>query len=159
MLEETLNTIPEVTEPYTLVTHDWGAVIGYLYENKYPTKVSRMIALDIGMNIEPQFQIFLYQLWFAVTYIITQIFGLFVGKIPFWTLFILFKIIPILNPLGMKGDTPKRPRHELRPDMCYPYYHIWKHLLSQKLTDLITLSENLYFWKMPTCPLLFLVGI
>lgn len=157
MLDTTLNSIPEVTEPFTLITHDWGAVIGYLYENRYPNKVTRMVAMDIGLNLEPQLRILFYQLWFAATYVITQIFGMFIGKIPFWTIFILFEIFPFLSPLGMKGDAPKRPRGELRPDMCYPYYQIWKHLFSQKLSDLISMSDKLYFWGMPSCPILFLV--
>lgn len=25
-------------QQYTLLTHDWGAVIGYIYENRYPNK-------------------------------------------------------------------------------------------------------------------------
>jgi pimeloyl-ACP methyl ester carboxylesterase len=157
MLENTINSLPNVTQPFTIISHDWGAAVGYLYENRYPHKVRRMVALDIGLNIEPQFRIFLYQLWFAATYIVTQLFGLFIGKIPFWTIFILFEIFPFLSPLGLKGDAPKRPRSDLRPDMCYPYYQIWKHVLSQKLSDIIALSDKLFYWGMPTCPLLFLV--
>jgi pimeloyl-ACP methyl ester carboxylesterase len=30
------------------VVHDWGAFIGYKYENRFPEKVKRMIAIDVG---------------------------------------------------------------------------------------------------------------
>lgn len=157
MLEITLNKIINKNEKYILITHDWGAVIGYLYENRYPNKVKKMIALDIGLNVEPRFRIFLYQSWYAVCYIISQIFGQFIASIPFFLLFILFKIFPILSPLGMDGDSPRRKISELRPDMGYPYYQIWKYLIQNHFFKLLTLRDIPVFWEMPACPILFMV--
>ena len=39
--------------PVILVTHDWGAYIGYLYEKKYPARVKTMIAMDVGGHFQP----------------------------------------------------------------------------------------------------------
>lgn len=157
MLEITLNSINKSTQKYTLITHDWGAIIGYIYENRYPNKVIKMIALDIGLNVEPRFRIFLYQTWYAICYIISQLFGRFIASIPFFTLLILFKIFPFLSPLGMDGDTPRRKISELHPEMCYPYYYLWKYLIENHFFKLLTLGDIPVFWKMPSCPLLFMV--
>ena len=160
MLEFTLNKIitNQSNQRYTLITHDWGAIIGYIYENRYPSKVIQMISLDIGLDVKPRFRIFFYQSWYAVCYIISQIFGQFIAKIPFFFLALLFHIFPILSPLGMPNDQPHRPISELRPDMCYPYYYIWKYLLQNHWKKLLTLNEDIpIFFKIPSCPLLFMV--
>lgn len=157
MLDRTIESIRPL-KPFTLVTHDWGAVIGYLYENKYSHKVQRMVALDIGLNVLPRFRLFFYQLWLGVTYIISQFFGRYIAAIPFFVLFGLFIIFPFLGPLGKRGDAPKRPWSDLHAEMCYPYYYIWKHIFKQPLKDIITLNDNLLYWKMPKCPILFLYG-
>jgi pimeloyl-ACP methyl ester carboxylesterase len=37
-----------------LVTHDWGAYLGYLLEQAHPEMVAKMAALDVGGQVEPK---------------------------------------------------------------------------------------------------------
>eukprot|EP00966_Prymnesium_polylepis_P260330 6013691-Prymnesium_polylepis.1 len=34
--------------PVTLVVHDWGSIIGFWVENRYPQLVQAMVAMDVG---------------------------------------------------------------------------------------------------------------
>ena len=55
LVEQLANTIRDVHPdgPVGLVTHDWGAYIGYMLEKEHPDLVGRMAALDIGGHLEP----------------------------------------------------------------------------------------------------------
>jgi len=35
----------------TLITHDWGAIFGYLLDHKYPNVVQRMVSIDVGWRL------------------------------------------------------------------------------------------------------------
>ena len=66
--------------PVILVLHDWGCVFGYEFAARYPDKVSRIAAVDIGDHNSATFakslpgkarwQIFSYQFWLALAWFI-----------------------------------------------------------------------------------------
>jgi pimeloyl-ACP methyl ester carboxylesterase len=65
-------------QPVTLLLHDWGAVFGYQYAMNHPTRVARIVAVDIGETSSGEFLrslplsaklgIVAYQSWLAIAY-------------------------------------------------------------------------------------------
>ena len=52
LLKATIDTLQPSGEPIYLVTHDWGAYIGYLAD-AYPQMIHRMVSMDVGANTQP----------------------------------------------------------------------------------------------------------
>lgn len=152
LLEMINNTIESATtaESFNFVTHDWGAVLGYCYENKYPHRVKNLVTLDIGIlkKLSPYqaLVIAIYQIWFAVSYIISQLFGVTLGNISFFLFFGFAKLFPFLTPTPY--DKPSRPRKDINVEMCYPYFYFWKGILTGRKLDA----------NFPNCPLLYMYG-
>jgi cis-3-alkyl-4-acyloxetan-2-one decarboxylase len=65
-------------QPVVLVLHDWGAVFGYQYAMNHPTRVSRIVGVDIGDTSSGEFLrslalpaklgVVAYQGWLALAY-------------------------------------------------------------------------------------------
>lgn len=126
-----------------LVTHDWGAYLGYMLEQKYPECCRRMVALDIGghfkaAGLKPTLMVIAYQ----------------------WSLIAAWLAGGVLPPLGdllSKGvgkaiRVPARQRAKLRSRYNYPYFYLWRNLL------LPGLRKRLLGTYRPRCPLLYLYG-
>ena len=64
--------------PVTLVLHDWGCIFGYELASQHPSRVSRVVGVDIGdhnagaylrsLRAKAKFQIAFYQLWLALAW-------------------------------------------------------------------------------------------
>ena len=62
-------------QPVTLMLHDWGCAFGYEYAMQHPTRVARLIGVDIGdhnagaylhsLKASAKFMAFAYQYWLA----------------------------------------------------------------------------------------------
>jgi pimeloyl-ACP methyl ester carboxylesterase len=127
----------------TLVTHDWGAYLGYLLEQSRPDRIERMIALDIGGHIAPgSFR----ERFFIVAYQ--------------WTLIALWLLGGVAPPLGdaltrrlarMLG-VPARQAATARSRNNYPYFYLWRGLL------LPWWGKGLLQRYRPRCPVLYLWG-
>jgi pimeloyl-ACP methyl ester carboxylesterase len=126
-----------------LVTHDWGAYLGYLVEQAHPERVERLAALDIGGHLQPSglkeaLMILGYQ----------------------WALVVCWWVGGIVPPLGTllsKGvakviRVPSRQRAHLRSRYNYPYFYLWRNTL------LPWLNHRLLRRYRPQCPVLFLWG-
>lgn len=141
-------------QPFTLITHDWGAFLGYKYENVYGSKVKKMISMDIGLlrpedgRIYQMLVITIYQVWFAVAYAFSQIFGVFIGNLIFRSFFIFGVIFPFLTPCPK--DKPPRKLSEVNVEMCYLYFQLWKAVLTGKSAAISP--------RFPKCPLFFMVS-
>lgn len=150
MLEATIREKLGHSSRFTLVVHDWGCVLGGLYENKRPDRVKRMVMMDVGIKkkLSPYeaVVILIYQWWFAVAYVISQTLGSTVGNVIFYGFFIFSMCFPFLSV--QSGKSTPRPSEDLKVHMCYPYYHFWKALI---------LLDTSIKMKFPTCPLLYLV--
>ena len=140
------NTINDVQPDgrVTLVTHDWGAYIGYLVEQAYPDRIERMVAMDVGgrtgkPSLKATFMILGYQ-WALV-------FCWFVGG-----------LIPPLGNLLSKGvarvvRVPERQRKNVRSRYNYPYFYFWQGMLLPWKRDGILQRYQ------PRCPVVYLYGI
>lgn len=126
-----------------LVTHDWGAYVGYLLEQAHPDLVSRMTALDIGGHLgapglKPALMIMGYQ----------------------WSLIACWLVGGVIPPLGAMLSrgvakvirVPSRQRAAIRSRYNYPYFYLWRNMfLPWKRGRLL---QN----YRPNCPVLFLWG-
>jgi len=127
----------------SLVTHDWGAYIGYLLEQAHPGLILKMAALDIGGHIEPldiksKLMIMGYQ-WSLIT------------------CWLVGGVIPPLGGLMTKGvgkviRVPARQRAVIRSRYNYPYFYLWRGMaLPWKRASLLGRYR-------PQCPVLYLYG-
>jgi pimeloyl-ACP methyl ester carboxylesterase len=127
----------------SLVTHDWGAYIGYLLEKTHPGLFVKMVALDIGGHLEPaglksSLMIIGYQ-WSLIT------------------CWMVGGLIPSLGGLMTKGvgkviHVPARQRALIRSRYNYPYFYLWRGmLLPWKRSGLLGRYR-------PHCPVLYLFG-
>ena len=143
MLRSTLDVIQPSGERVHLVTHDWGAYIGYLFEAAYPERVDRMVALDIGGHSQPT----------GVRDV-----AIIVGYQ--WTLIAAWLLGGLIPPLGsalsrglarvMKLSEPRIRR--IRSYFNYPYFRLWMDLLMPWR------RKNLLKRYTPQCPVLFIHG-
>lgn len=83
-LDEVLATIAAVVDavspdaPVTLVLHDWGCFYGYQYAARHPSRVARIVGVDIGdagsrdhlreLGRGRQLGLLVYQLWLALAW-------------------------------------------------------------------------------------------
>ena len=136
----------------SLVIHDWGALIGMLYENQYPTRVKRLVVMDVGILHFPDlryvFHILLYQVTFAISYMVSQLVCLRAGNVLFKGFLALCYVCkPLLAPTP--HDVIHRPFHHLHVEMCYPYFYLYMHYVCGRLI----------MPTFPTAPVLFLVSV
>lgn len=126
-----------------LVTHDWGAYLGYLLEQSHPELVQRMAALDVGGHVRPTgimepLMITGYQ----------------------WALVASWLAGGILPPLGnvmTRGvarvvRVPARQRQTARSRYNYLYFYLWRALL------LPWHRNKLLRRYTPRCPVLYFYG-
>jgi pimeloyl-ACP methyl ester carboxylesterase len=127
----------------SLVTHDWGAYIGYLLEKTHPELIEKMAALDIGGHIEPAgLKPSLMIVWYQ------------------WSLALGWLVGGLAPPLGRVLSlgvakvirVPGRQRANLRSRYNYPYFYLWRGmLLPWKRKELLGRYR-------PRCPVLYLFG-
>lgn len=143
MLHATVGAVRHGDEKLVLVTHDWGAYLGYLFEQKYPALVERIVALDIGGHKQPEN---VRETLFIVGYQ--------------WMLILLWWVGGVVPPLGtwltrrFAGliGVPRRQRGRLRSRCNYPYFYLWRGMLLPPWRDRVLRRYR------PGCPVLFLWG-
>lgn len=127
----------------TLVTHDWGAYIGYLLEQAHPERIERIIAMDVGGHagtpgLKAALMIIGYQ----------------------WALVFCWLVGGLVPPLGnllSRGvgkviRVPARQRAGIRSRFNYPYFYLWQGMLLPWKRDTILQRYR------PRCPVLYLYG-
>jgi len=126
-----------------LVTHDWGAYIGYLLEKTHPDLFMKMAALDIGGHLKPaDFKSAMMAIGYQWSLIACWLAG---------------GVIPPLGALMTKGvanviRVPARQRTLIRSRYNYSYFYFWRNtLLPWKRGGLLGRYR-------PRCPVLYLFG-
>ena len=126
-----------------LVTHDWGAYLGYFLEKTHPELISKMAALDIGGHLQPagikeSLMIMAYQ----------------------WSLVACWLVGGVVPPLGKVMTqgvakvirVPSRQRAAIRSRYNYSYFYLWRGMfLPWKRPSLLGRYR-------PQCPVLYLFG-
>lgn len=163
LLERTVDkTVPDPRQRVILCIHDWGSLVGMLYENRNPERVSSALIFDVACSVGPGkawplfagatpfFILILYQLWWSFSYFVGQMLSPRLGEF----IFALYSLcVPsFLTPVSVKrGDIP-RSRHEVSLEMCYIYYTFWRGMLTSDEVRKRQTPRRL------SCPLLFLWG-
>ena len=150
MLEDTVDHFMQSQhgQRVTIIAHDWGCYLGALYENKNPSRVKRMIMLDVGTSIDYTFInvfiILLYQLWFSFAYLVSQTISHHLGHV----IFLMYSIVsPLVGPVP---DRPSRKLREISVTQCYVYYQFWRAMIFSR--------KQVMRPRFPTCPTLFMYG-
>jgi pimeloyl-ACP methyl ester carboxylesterase len=137
-------------EKFLLVAHDWGCYVSMLYQNKHPEQIKKLVLLDVGLlkphtiPIVHALIITGYQIWFAVSFIVCQLLGSTIG-----TIFMGLYFLPFLKPIWPTTDKGNISLKEIRADKCYPYFYLWKSIL----------TLNMISPSFPNCPTLYLVSL
>ena len=147
-------------KPIILVTHDWGAVYGYLFEKQYPDLVKKMIALDIGgralelSSFLKYLMIPFYQINLALAFLMAQRKGIGVLLGQAWTDLTLALVRFLGSAYTSKELTLSGPsrRSAFNLFQNYPYYYFWKQIFFEGKS----LSDGAGF--QPNCPVLFVYG-
>lgn len=126
-----------------LVTHDWGAYIGYLVEQRYPEAIERMAAFDVGGHLRPlspkaALMIVSYQ-W------------------PLIAAWLAGGLLPPLGALMTRGvgrivRVPSRQQAAIRSHYNYLYYYYWRNTLLPRR------RRGLLLRYRPRCPVMYLYG-
>lgn len=127
----------------SLVTHDWGAYIGYMLEQKHPEMFLKIVAMDVGGHLKPlglkaSLMIIGYQ-W---------------SLVACW---LAGGLVPPLGRLMTQGvgkvvGVPARQRRKIRSRYNYPYFYFWRgSLLPWKRSSVLGRYR-------PKCPVLYLYG-
>ncbi|RZA07252.1 MAG: alpha/beta hydrolase [Proteobacteria bacterium] len=134
-------TVAETRQPgasLTLVGHDWGAYLSYLYEQRYGG-VDRLITMDVGAEVKPSSVV---HAGFLVSYQ--------------WYLIGAWALGKVAPPAGnflsrLFAKAGGAPAADLtRSRMNYLYAHFWRQILSG--------TRALRPGYEPACPILFLYG-
>lgn len=48
MMKTTLDKLIKKNEKFVLCIHDWGCLVGLLYQNTYPTNIEKVAMFDVG---------------------------------------------------------------------------------------------------------------
>jgi len=142
-LAVTIRKYQQHNAPVMLVTHDWGAYLGYLLERTHPELIVRMVALDIGGHAKPGS---IKDTLFIIGYQ--------------WTLILCWLIGGILPPLGnflsralaRLIGVPRRQKAELQSRFNYSYFYFWRGMLLPRW------KSSLLGYYRPGCPVLYLYG-
>ena len=143
LLHHTIETVRRDDAPVSLVTHDWGAYIGYMLEKAHPESVRSMVALDIGGHVQP-----------------TTIKAASMMMGYQWTLIACWLIGGVVPPAGdwlsrkFAGalGVPRPQAERVRSRFNYPYFYLWSGVLFPWA------RKNLLGYYKPQCPVLFIYG-
>ena len=123
-----------------------------MYENKYPNKVGKMIAVDVGLNIAISWRLVFYQSILACVYLTSQVLGEAMGTLLLTSYTWVMKLFPFLGPLSSEADA--RYYHErCHPTVnkTYPYYYLYRNILTGNMKKMLS--------KFPSCPFLYMVRL
>jgi len=142
-LASTIKKYQQLNAPVMLVTHDWGAYLGYLLERAHPELIARMVALDVGGHARPGS---LKESLFIIGYQWTLIFcWLIGGALPTLGNF-------LSRRFGRLIRVPRRQQAELKSRCNYPYFYFWRGMLVPRW------KSSLLGYYRPGCPVLYLFG-
>lgn len=143
LLARTVASLRRDDERVVLVTHDWGAYIGYLYEQLYPDQILKMVALDVGGHVQPTTA---KEVVFIVGYqwilIACWLVGGVIAAMGDW----------LTRKFAHALRVPARQAASVRSRFNYPYFFFWRGMLVPWA------RKTLLAYYRPRCPVLFMYG-
>jgi len=112
-LKVTIDQVNETKRKVIIVSHDWGAMFSYWFDQRYPNYVTEIIGLDVALMQDiTLFKIF-YQLFLAIAFVIGGPIGNYMVKL----MLKIFKYKPAWH-------------YRIDSTWCYPYKNLWKKILT-----------------------------
>jgi len=108
----TIDHVNDTKRKVIIVSHDWGCLVGYYLDQRYPKYISEMIALDVGGKFAFFKPMILFYQWILV---IAFIIGGFIGR---WLTQFILKYIKYSPAWGYRMDG----------SWDYSYYYLWKKI-------------------------------
>lgn len=149
MMEATIEELGLSKDKFILIAHDWGALFSLIYTTRHPNAVSKLVLCDVGM-LDPTSlpiatlpYILFYQLYFAAVYIISLTISYKLATAMFWMLRSCFQFL-----MPTPNDRFHLPEEQITVRKCYPYYWVWRRLLTGTMLKT----------SFPKCPLLYMVA-
>ena len=133
----------------TLVMHDFGSFIGFLFDEKFPGYLSDIISLDIGLGKDNKSMkktifsfvlTFCYQVFLSLSFLV----GGFVGNS-------MTKAFIFLVKKG--GYVPKNEKN-INCSMNYMYFYLWRMIL----IGIFKKNKRILNNYVPSCPMAFIYG-
>ncbi|MEE4216225.1 MAG: alpha/beta fold hydrolase [Xanthomonadales bacterium] len=126
-----------------LVTHDWGAYLGYMLEKEHPGLVSKMAAMDIGGHLKPEnIKTSLMIMGYQWSLVACWLAGGLVPPLGAWLSRGVARVIRV----------PARQRAQIHSRFNYPYFYLWRNMM------LPWKRGKLLGRYTPGCPVLYLFG-
>lgn len=169
---QTTNAAPTLT----IVCHDWGVCTGVIYANRNlkdgnPDRLKRAVLFDVLPPVKagalPKNNMYttcvhmLYQSSFAMVFVLSRL-SLMLSQLFFALCSVLiFGVFGRwLNPVGSRDGEPGKggsiKRLAVLPRVCYPYYHMFRELLTVGMKGI--LGKDFGLPDLTECPVLFLYG-
>ena len=141
---------PKGLKKKTFVMHDFGALIGFFFDEKYPGYLYDIVSLDIGLGRDTKpISKFIFAFCFTILYqmylLIAFIIGGFIGK--YMTMLFLSLIIK-------SGYRPSNYK-EIDSSFNYMYYYLIKRMILGMCNNKKKILNN---YK-PSCPMAFIFGL
>lgn len=111
-LKLTIDKVNDTRRRVVIVSHDWGALFSYWFDQKYPNYITEIITLDVGLGTKPKPFMVFYQVFLAIAYMIGGFIGNAMTK-------------KMVDYFGYKPSCYQR----IDSSWNYPYYYIWKRIL------------------------------
>lgn len=124
-------------DKFVLVGHGWGSFISFLFIEHHPQRVTNFITLDVGMGTPMDHPWWVVAVYLAYRATLAWAFVLrAVGLNSLGILAIALFPWRLMGPTPYETRMPSRVQAwSKRPDlgMCYPFFHLFKGVLSGKL--------------------------
>ena len=155
IMRTTIDFYAPPNEKINIIVHDWGCMFGLLFCNENPKRIGKLAMFDVGVGISGAGKMpnliaavicCLYQWWWAIAFVISQLVDIEYGDIAFKLYFLL--VPSFLQPAPYEVGHLKLTN--ISSHKCYIYFQFWKTLLLSWWT-LVNLTV------IPACPILYLV--
>lgn len=143
-IKETLKEI-EGNRKYKrlFVVHDWGSILGFLFDKKYPGYINDMIVLDVSYTLDRSVSAILMVLYYQWCLAISFLTG------------INFLTMIFVKRLKQQNYVPDNLK-EINPSFNYLYYYLWRKVF---FAMFLLLISYLLFGFYPFLVLLVLISI
>ena len=74
-LKVTIDGVNDTQRKIIIVSHDWGAILSYWFDQRYPNFVKEIISYDVGQGAKKTFFGVFYQLFLTISFLLCRCLG------------------------------------------------------------------------------------
>ena len=148
----------------TLVIHDWGSLLGFWLQNRYPHLIKAVVAMDVGpmewhFGRRPQLHDAPKMLFLGLLYhfMLCSIW-LFSLLVPFFGARLMDRLVVKLFHLGKLPIARYAGEGEMSALCIYPYAYLWRDFVLELVGLKSPAGNKTELNDVPSCPCLFFWG-